>query len=505
MKQRKRRYREYGLDVLKVFFCITTAVALLLAGTAMGAESKSQVLKDPLQLDIPQPQFFCGSCHVLTYPGIFQKSYDTWKESKHQNANCVDCHYPPKTGEKQKQSLEKDVAAEKKHISENPPERFSYIPIGGETVKTRPRIDDAGCMTAACHGNPKDQFKTKKIKFAEKAVYVHQPHLDIKNQIKGQKVNCTTCHQHDSEKKHFEVSKATCFLCHFKNTTFAEGRSKCTLCHKLPEKPIQTSGDKPITHQMLQEAKVQCGNCHYDLIRGGGQIRYELVIEAGQIKNAQIMGGGRIKLESCSNCHDQASFLKESANQKLMHEQHVTIKNSRCFDCHNPIFHEKADIEKPSSIRKACMTCHPDHHKFQELLIKGPKRSGVSHTPDPMLKVRTNCLGCHIERGIGQKGEPTLKASGKTCVACHTKEHDKMLKSWTEELSREMEDALALEADAKETLAEFKETLSKEDLYKFRKMLKDGQRFWPLRIRPYGGLALVSPWQRIQAPVATGA
>lgn len=59
--------------------------------------------------DIPQSHLFCGYCHVLTYPGVVQ--------------------------------------------------------IGGNNIQTRLKISNASCMTAACHGKPDDQFKTKKIKF----------------------------------------------------------------------------------------------------------------------------------------------------------------------------------------------------------------------------------------------------------------------------------------------------------------------------------------------------
>jgi hypothetical protein len=438
---------------------------------ALGAEQKAPLKLDLPQPGIPQPQFFCGYCHILTYPSVFQKGYETWKIGKHGKYGCVDCHYPPRPAKKTTQTSATGAAAENKHIPQSGPERFAYIPLGGETVKKRPRIIDANCMTANCHGNPEDKFKTKEIKFAEKVKYVHQPHLEKKNQIVG-----------------FEVSKESCFLCHFKDTKFAEGRGKCSLCHKLPEKPIQTSGENPITHKMLQDAKVQCGSCHYDLIKGQGTVSYELVFEKGVIKNAIVMGGGKIKKKSCSGCHDQEKILKEIAakkfNKKLMHEQHVAVKNARCFDCHTVVRHRKTYVEKPLAMREDCSACHPNHHQYQEMLIKGLKREGIPKTPDPMLKAMTNCLGCHVERTRDKNGEHILKASGKTCVSCHTKDHDKMLKDWVDELTNEIKFARELESEAKEILANSTEKISKEKLNEARKMLKEGRH--NLRIVEYG-------------------
>jgi hypothetical protein len=80
-------------------------------------------------------------------------------------------------------------------------------------------------MTANCHGKPDDKFKTKKIKFTEKVYFTHTPHLEKKNQIEGQKVNCTSCHQHETDKKKFEVSRESCHLCHFTKVKFNEADS----------------------------------------------------------------------------------------------------------------------------------------------------------------------------------------------------------------------------------------------------------------------------------------
>jgi hypothetical protein len=71
-------------------------VILMLLSSASWAGQKEQALKNLPQPDPPQPQFFCGYCHILTYPGVVQKGYDLWKKGKHNKFGCVECHYPPK-------------------------------------------------------------------------------------------------------------------------------------------------------------------------------------------------------------------------------------------------------------------------------------------------------------------------------------------------------------------------------------------------------------------------
>lgn len=478
--------------ILRILIMAVVA-ALALISPALGAEQMMELQTELPQPDTPQPQFFCGYCHILTYPDVVQKAYELWKKDKHNKYGCVDCHYPPKGAQMRSQTQAAGAAAENKHIPKKPPDRFSYIRLGGNTINTRPRIIDASCMTPNCHGKPDDKFKTKKLKLGEKKVnFVHEPHLEKKNQIEGQQINCTSCHQHETEEKKFEVSLASCYLCHFTNVKFNEGRGKCELCHELPKKPIQTSGENPITHEMLKEAKVSCGSCHYDLIQASGRAAYEAYFEEGLLKTAVVLGAGYIKKESCLACHDQAKALKEVENKKLMHEKHVTVKTARCFDCHQPIMHKKADLKEPvlvkaaseqsvgeklmrdRFIRDSCAACHPEPHRLQRLLRAGLKREGVPETPSFHLTARTTCMACHMEMQITDKGEKILKASAKSCVGCH-KGREKLLKDWETDLDEIIKETQEVEKEAVEALAEAKAKLPEPKLAEARKMLKEGR------------------------------
>jgi hypothetical protein len=57
-------------------------------------------------------------------------------------------------------------------------------------------------------------------------IVFHETHFLVKNKIEGQKVNCTTCHQHESAAKHFEVTQASCRHYHLANTSFNQGRAR---------------------------------------------------------------------------------------------------------------------------------------------------------------------------------------------------------------------------------------------------------------------------------------
>jgi len=476
------------LRIVFWFFIIATVISSVFLSPTLGDEQKKLIQTELPQPAVPQPQLFCGYCHVLTYPGIVQKGYELWKKGKHNKYGCVECHYPPKQAEKMIPVSTTDPAFEKTHIPKKPPDRFSYLPLGGETIKTRPRIVDASCMTAGCHGKPEDKFKTKKIKFTEKVFFVHKPHLEKKNQIEGQKINCTSCHQHETENKKFEVTKASCHLCHFKNTKFNQDRGKCELCHELPQKPIQTSGEKPITHQMLKDAGVSCASCHLDVIQASGGAGYEAYFEKGELKAALVIDAGRVDKENCLACHDQPKALKEDRNKKLMHEKHVAIKNSRCFDCHRQVRHTRADLEKTiagkqpqvdlkQSIRNSCTLCHAEPHRYQRMLAEGLKREGVLASPDPMFKARTNCLGCHIESKRSGKGLSSMTASAETCVKCHTKDHRKMLKDWKTELAKELVYARDVEKEALEAFNRTKPKLSKEKLEQANQRIERGRDY----------------------------
>ena len=243
---------------------------------------------------------FCGTtCHIML------KAYTSWqRDTKHfePETACIQCHYAP--GEKY------TLRAQFKGLGQV----FTYLAEPEiESVVKRPAVHNASCTVSECH--PPESYLEKSIRYLNLSSeskylaavdrtrkyenmeeikkisgipFIHKTH-DEKT-IEGQKMHCTTCHLHVTAQKHFEVPVESCFLCHFKNTAFNDGRAKCDLCHAIPTEPLQSQAaeksekkpdEEPITHASLEKAEVPCFSCHY-----------------------VIQGGGDVDKESCYDCHD---------------------------------------------------------------------------------------------------------------------------------------------------------------------------------------------------------
>jgi hypothetical protein len=480
-------------------FITLSIVVVLLSSAYMPSEAKAGAGDPTMSAQTDKSEFFCGYCHILTYPRVLKKAYTSWKAGKHKNVGCVECHYPPeRTGYSipQHKEIPKDerYAGKKSEwdFMRNELEVLSRLitiqNMDEPVVRTKPRIDDLSCTSTQCHPSTgigkEGEYWTKKIDYAqyERAdkskglvQFVHDKHFDPKKQIEGQELHCTSCHQRESEKKHFEVTKEKCFLCHFKNTEFNVERAKCALCHEIPTKPLQSQkkeakpgeegkdAEKAITHKTIEEAKVPCQSCHLHLIRGKALV----------------------SPEKCLNCHDnEEKIMKEATNKKLMHQEHVAKQAAACFNCHQPIKHNK-EADYIDTARVNCTVCHPNHHMYQRILLTADGPEEIQKTPALMHNVATNCLGCHSEAKT-VKGEIVLAGSGKSCAACHTEKHEGMPKQWMDDLKKNYDETKEVE---KETLAAIKKAEDDKKpaakVAEAKAMLKKGREF--LQIVEFGG------------------
>jgi hypothetical protein len=155
---------KYKLLNSLIILAFIASATFVLPATALAQKEETQLQLDLPPPDVPKPQLFCGYCHVLTYPGVVQKGYELWKKGKHNKVGCVECHYRPGTSTIISPSAATTETTKASHIPSQPPGHFSYLPIGGDTIKTRPQIADASCMTTACHRNPDQKIKNKKKK-----------------------------------------------------------------------------------------------------------------------------------------------------------------------------------------------------------------------------------------------------------------------------------------------------------------------------------------------------
>ncbi|MDH3259003.1 MAG: hypothetical protein OEM19_06025, partial [Deltaproteobacteria bacterium] len=456
------------------------------------AEEKDQPAESPVAVTEPETLFFCGGCHILTYPRVLEKAFMSWKEGKHKDIGCVKCHYPPETLNNkipQHEEIPKDKKAAqdwKKEMEFMKTELevlarlTTVLNMKEAVVRKAPRIDDRSCTASQCHpstGQGKEgEYWTKKIEYAkyEKkdktelvVPFVHEVHFDKKKYVEGQEMHCTSCHQRETGERHFEVNREKCFLCHFKNLALNETRSKCSLCHEVPTKPLQTQkseddpDEEPITHKSLEEKEVLCVSCHLQLVRGSGEVREK----------------------NCLDCHDNdETVTKEVFNKKLMHERHVAAQNAHCFNCHEPMEHNEADYLDVAI--EQCTVCHPGHHRYQKILLTGNGGHGVPTTPSQMFSVKTNCLSCHKEEKMAD-GEPVAHGSGKACVSCHKEKHEKMAKDWKETTDDELKGAREIEKEALDAIEKAKGKVPEKKLNEAMAMFKEGQE--NLYIVAYGG------------------
>lgn len=412
----------------KAVLVVLAVIAVIAVSGIIGAEYYTS-----------RPQF-CGSCHIM------KKHYDQWKKDKHakENVACVDCHYAP--GEKM------TPHAKFKGLGQ----LFSYLATKDEIVQKKAKVPDFSCTASSCHPQ-NEEFLNKNIKFTEKIGYKHKTHFD--KTIEGQTLHCDTCHQHISPEKHFEVPKVACYLCHFKNVKFNEGRGKCASCHEIPDKALQQleEGAEPpkkiITHKTLEDSKVACESCHYQLIQGEGDI----------------------KKEGCFNCHDYSEeMLKKAGDKKLMHESHVASQEAHCFECHTPIAHK--EIPHFEAARRNCKTCHPDHHVQQMKLLAGTGGAGTERDyPIRHFNVKVNCFACHTKDGDDNKGVTVLKADTERCAACHTEDEKDLAMKWKEDIYDFLEEAKEIQQEALKAIEDAKGKVPESDIRRAQAMVSEGR------------------------------
>ncbi len=435
-----------------------TVVALVVGAAALWQGMESYTARS---------EFCGGSCHVMT------EQFEAWQASAHHGANsadgtqaeCIDCHFEP-GGKKTLRA--KFVGL--RHLAAYLADPDAHLPV-------RAQIPDGACLS--CHDRA--ELRDQPIRYLDKVTFKHGPHFDKK--IEGQEVFCDTCHVKQTQEKHFEVPKETCFTCHFTQGSepspgagarvqavalstappLNQGRGTCDTCHEVPTKSLQgqLSGDEPdrepITHQTLIEQGVACESCHLGVVEGTGAVQ-----TAGCF----------------SNCHNRSDeLLAKAGDGQLMHERHTATQRADCADCHAPIAHgAPADYLEPA--RAACAQCHEGAHEYQRILLRGAAvADGVPATPHLMEDVTTNCMGCHVEDRMA-RGHKVRSGSAEGCVACHGPKHRNVVKEWKDLLEGEVAALRDLDEEAAALLAEMEEAgTDAEILDEARTLIAEGRRF----------------------------
>ena len=428
-----------------------------------------------------QSSFCGGSCHTMT------EQYEAWKSDYHHKSNnpggmqadCIDCHFLP--GEKYSLKAKYEGL---RHLAAYLYNREAPLPI-------RPVIKDGACLQSGCHN--REKLAPVEMQYTEQVRFKHGVHFSDKA-LDGHQITCDTCHFKTTKNKHFEVPTDICFLCHLKldkptldkaemgdccsfadikkitfvnrpTIDFNQGASRCDICHTIPERSLQSQlqiGDKsttkgPITHQTIQESGVACESCHFEVVKGEGEVDTGNVVSNG-----------------CLTCHNRSQTLLAAAGDKtLMHDKHIPDK-ADCFDCHNVIEH-KNRTDHLDFVRTDCQLCHVDQHKYQKLLLAGiPVNEETSGVPHLMYEVNTNCMACHLKKTLN-KGHDVRTAAGDTCVACHTEQHRKMLQDWKTLLDKEVKAVEEVEGEAVALIEELRSWIDDEQFKEIEGLMADGR------------------------------
>jgi len=428
-----------------------------------------------------QSSFCGGSCHTM------EEQYTAWKNNTHhasknadgKQAECIECHFLPgeKHGLKAKFEGLRHLAA------------YLYDPDA--PLPIRPVIKDGACLQSGCHSIEKIQ--DTELKFSKKQVkFKHKVHFGDKA-LEGQKLTCDTCHFKVTADKHFEVPTDICFLCHLKlekptlekvkvvksvslgtekdflrvsfnqrpTIDFNEGASRCEICHKIPTYSLQRqlsakdSKIKAITHQTIQKAGVTCESCHFEVVKGHGEVDTGNVVSNG-----------------CLTCHNRSEkLLKTATDKKLMHDEHVAKHKADCFDCHSVVEH-KNRTDHLDFVRTDCQLCHQDQHRFQKILLAGtPINGGEPGPPHLMYGVNVNCMACHLKKDVSQ-GHAVRKGAKETCAACHTEKHKQMLDDWVSQVDKEVKGVEEFEQEVMQAMTDAKEKFTPDRTKKIKAKLK---------------------------------
>ncbi|MEK7330764.1 MAG: cytochrome c3 family protein, partial [Candidatus Eisenbacteria bacterium] len=306
---------------------------------------------------------FCGTCHIM------KPYYQSWKDSKHNQVACVECHIAP--------GLTSEVRKKYEAVS-----MVAKYFTGTYSTNPWAEVDDAACLR--CH--ERRLLEGKEV--FHNVVFDHRPHLTESR--RGLKLRCTSCHSQIVQGSHISVTPSTCALCHFKGRKPNEGIGRCLTCHEIPDRVVSTAG-VAFDHSQVRRLDMDCRSCHAGVVRGEGNV----------------------PRERCLTCHNQPDRLAELGNRDLLHRMHVTEHKVDCMNCHLQIEHGRApppavahaggdaagatggEVVAEAAGATACASCHGSGHTPQQDLYAGIGGRGLPRTPGPMYLAGVTCEGCH--------------------------------------------------------------------------------------------------------------
>jgi hypothetical protein len=236
-------------------------------------------------------------------------------------------------------------------------------------------------------------------------------------------VPCAACHIHRPGSTVLQADSSTCALCHF-NQIAGPRDAGCATCHPAPRHTALTSQGVPLSHGMLQQARVPCTRCHYNLIEGDTAVA---LVRCATCHSATPPTA----LPSADSAHAEHPELScRSCHARVLHRV-AAMSNSidlQCLDCHSR--QHRRPIPADTSSTAKCSDCHAGVHAAQQRLLLG-LMPGQTLEPSLMFVGGVSCRSCHVAPEMPQPAAGAeLKPTAASCVGCHGAAWSGVLGRW---------------------------------------------------------------------------
>ena len=390
------RRRSKRLQILLLFMVFSLGFSGLGVGTFV-ATSRSN---------------FCSNCHIM------EPYIESWKHSSHADVECIQCHFPPTLGGK----------VHAKFVAIN--QLVSYI-TGVHATIPYAEVSNESCQQCHAAEDIPDVVDFDGISFK---------HSSHQRALRGDKnLRCTSCHTQITNDEHMTVYKASCFLCHFKESA-AEGLipQNIGMAKERPEEEslesLATTTHQPTHEPSSNESLHECKMCHQvpqdKMNIDGVEFDHGTVEDRGMkwvdCHRRTTRGDGKVKQQRCYVCHNLKSIISLLEDKENLHKIHVSDHAVSCLSCHDEIEHVLPEHKSPETLD--CNSCHGDHHRDSLNLYFGEKDVG-KNDPSPMAKVRVDCHACH-QKKEGVIGREIHRANGESCDRCHGEGYKEKYDEW---------------------------------------------------------------------------
>jgi nitrate/TMAO reductase-like tetraheme cytochrome c subunit len=365
-----------------------------------------------------QPDF-CRSCHLM------EPYYQAWHKSTHKDVACTQCHFEP--------GLEKTLQGKFQASAQ----AVKFI-TGTYGSKPHAQIADASCMRQGCHERRllegKVNWEVSTVRGGKITIrFDHTAHLSELR--RGKQLRCVSCHSQIVQGQHLVVTVDTCFLCHMKG--FEHGRYEqtmggCKACHDAPKQQIRLSTGL-FNHSEYLDRGVTCENCHSDVISGDGAVTKQACWTCHN-QEEQIA-----KFDEPTFLHKQHITLNKVECQNC-HRQIIHSLDATLLDPVKPPTSSHNAMESGQ-----CGSCHEMTHAGPAELYRGKGARGVGEMPSPMSRAQVDCIACHKVRqnqeGAATVVGQTFLAVQESCDKCHGTKYPGVLESWRKDINRQLKSA----------------------------------------------------------------